>query len=100
MIRCEVIEAFTLGRFDELENIERVGQDTYGRLNTGDKFECTKDLADYLLGDNHVKRAVVKVIEVIPKKKVEDNKKIEIIKKKESTMEKDMIIKKRKKSKK
>jgi len=100
MIKLQAIESFTLGRFDELENIERVGQDTYGRLNTGDKFECIKDLADYLLGDNPVKRAVAKVIEVIPEKKVEDNKKIETIKKKESTMEKDMIIKKRKKSKK
>ena len=100
MIKLQAIESFTLGRFDELENIERVGQDTYGRLNTGDKFECTKDLADYLLGDNPVKRAVVKVIEVIPEKKVENNKTIETIKKKESTMEKDMTINKRKKSKK
>lgn len=72
MIKLQAIESFTLERFDELENIERVGQDTYGRLNTGDKFECTKDLADYLLGDNPVKRAVVKVIEVIPEKEIED----------------------------
>lgn len=79
MIKLQAIESFTLERFDELENIERVGQDTYGRINTNDKFECTKDLADYLLGDNPVKRAVVKVIEVIPEKpKIIEHKKDDV----------------------
>lgn len=66
MIKVEVIEPFTLGRFDELENIERASVETPGKLNMGDKFECTKDIADYLLGDNPIKRPVVKVIEIIP----------------------------------
>lgn len=70
MIKVEVIEPFTLGRFDELENIERASVETPGKLNMGDKFECTKDIADYLLGDNPIKRPVVKVIEVIPAKEL------------------------------
>lgn len=70
MIKVEVIENFTLERFDELKNIERVRQDTNNKLNVGDKFECTKELADYLLGDNPIKRPVVKVIEVIPAKEL------------------------------
>lgn len=66
MIKVEVIENFTLERFNELKNIERVRQDTNNKLNVGDKFECTKELADYLLGDNKLKRPFVKVIEIIP----------------------------------
>ena len=71
MIRVEVIEDFTLGRFDELVDIERKNTDTYGRLYVGDVFSCTKEIADYLLGENALKRPFIKVIEVIPEKKIE-----------------------------
>lgn len=60
MIKVEVIEKFTLERFGELKNIERVRLETPGRLNVGDKFECEKELAEYLLGNNPIKRPVVK----------------------------------------
>ena len=73
MIRLQALESFTLERFDELKNIERVGTDTKGKINKNDKFECDKNLADYLLGKNALGRAVVKVIEIIPEK-VEDTK--------------------------
>lgn len=66
MIKVEVIEKFSLERFNELENLERAKQDAPGKLNVGDKFECSKELADYLLGDNPLKKTVVKVIEVKP----------------------------------
>ena len=68
MIKLEAIERFTLERFDELTNIVRkdTNKKLKGWLYVGDTFECTKDLADYLLGDNHIKRAVVKVIEIMP----------------------------------
>ena len=68
MIRCEALETFTLGRFDELTDIERAGVDEKGKLNTGDKFTCPKELADYLLGGNRFNKAFVKVIEIIPEK--------------------------------
>ena len=66
MIKCEALESFTLGRFNEVKNIVRKGIDTPGQLNEGDVFECPKDLADYLLGGNRFNKAFVRVIEVIP----------------------------------
>lgn len=71
MIKVEVIEEFTLGRFNELKNIVRTGKEETGRLFIGDTLECEKDMADYLLGSNALGRAFVKVIEVIPKENKE-----------------------------
>ena len=68
MICCEVIKDFTLEKFGELENIKRKKIDTKGKLYIGDTFECTKEMADYLLGKNDKNIVVVKVIEVIPEK--------------------------------
>lgn len=66
MIKVEVIKVFNLARYDELKNIERKSIDTKGKLYVGDTFECSKELADYLLGNNPLKEAVVKVIEIEP----------------------------------
>ena len=86
MIKVEVIESFTLERFDEIKNIERAGEDTKGKLNVHDKFECTKELADYLLGDNPIKRPVVKIVEIIPEEpKVEVKEVIDKPKKKKKS---------------
>lgn len=76
MIKVEVIEEFCLARFNELKNIERVAKEEKGKLFKGDKFECTKDLADYLLGQNKLNRPVVKVIEVEPEIKLTHGDKI------------------------
>ena len=67
MIKCEAIQEFTLGRFNELQNIQRP-IDTGNKLSIGDTFECSKELADYLLGNNPKNFVAVKVIEVIPEK--------------------------------
>lgn len=69
MIKVEAIEKFDLGRFDELQNIQRVGKDVKGTIFTGDTFECKQDLVEYLTGNNPLGKAVVKVIEVVPEKK-------------------------------
>ena len=69
MIKCEVLEKFNLKDYDKLENIKRgTSFDKYGELYPTDTFECSKDMADYLTGNNPINRAVVKVIEVEPKK--------------------------------
>lgn len=68
MIKCEVIENFTLEKFDELENIIRKGADTKGKLYVGDTFECDEEMAKYLNGENSYNKSVIKVLEVIPKK--------------------------------
>lgn len=66
MIKCEVIKEFTLERYNELKNIQRRSFDTKGKLYVGDTFECDKQMADYLMGDNKDRQVVVKVIEVEP----------------------------------
>lgn len=79
MIKCKAIKEFTLKKFNELKNIERAN-DVYvdGKIQVGDIFECNKDMADYLLGDNAKKEVVVEIIEVIPEK--EEIKKVEEVK--------------------
>lgn len=67
MIKCEVIENFSLKEFDKLKIIERKGKDTRGQLNKGDIFECDEEMARYLTGENPLNKVVIKVIEVKPK---------------------------------
>ena len=74
MIKVEVIENFTLQRFDELKNIERATQEVKGKLFAKDRFECSKELTDYLLGNNPLKKAVVKLIEVVPEEETIEEK--------------------------
>lgn len=69
MVKVEVIEEFTFGRFNELKDIERLNKDTEGRLFVGDKFYCSKDIAEYLTGKNALNKVVVKVIEIIKENK-------------------------------
>lgn len=76
MIKVEVIENFTLGKFNELINIERVSRNEPGKLYRGDKFTCTRDMADYLMGGNSTGRAFVKIIEIIPEKVEEPKEEI------------------------
>lgn len=72
MIKVEAIKDFKLARYDELKNIVRKsGIEEKGLLKAGDTFECTKELCDYLMGDNAKKEVVVKVIEIIPEEKPE-----------------------------
>lgn len=69
MIKVEVLEDFTLKDFGELKNIERgTAKNEEGKLFKYDKFECSKDMCEYLTGKNPLNRAVVKVIEVVPEK--------------------------------
>ena len=68
MIRCEVIEQFTLNDFEKLEDIKRKSFVTYGTLFVGDTFKCDEDMAKYLSGNNSKCKKVVKIIEVEPEK--------------------------------
>lgn len=77
MIKVEVIEEFTLEKFDTLKNIVRKNKDTKGRLYVGDIFECDKEMADYLLGNNAKNKVVVKLIEVKNEEKKETEMKFE-----------------------
>lgn len=70
MIKCKVIEKFSLKDFYKLKNIERVSLDTEGKLYVGDQFECDQKMADYLTGNNVLKKTVVKIVEVEPEEVV------------------------------
>ena len=62
-MKLEVIEEFTLREFDKLRDIKRKDKDEKGKLFLGDTFECDEDMVKYLLGDNPLKKAVVKIVE-------------------------------------
>lgn len=68
MIKCKVIESFTLEKFDELKNLKKANPvlNEHKKLYVNDTFECSKEMAEYLLGGNSRKRIVVKIIEIIP----------------------------------
>lgn len=76
MFKVEVLEEFTLGRFDELKNIQRKAREEKGKLFVGDIFECDQEMADYLLRDNALKRAFVRVVEIIPEKEFKKPKSV------------------------
>lgn len=83
MIKCEVVEKFDLKAFKELRNIERENKEHEsakydGKLFVNDKFECSQEMADYLTGNNPIRKAVVKVIEVEPEITINEE---EIVKK-------------------
>ena len=66
MIKCEVIENFTLEKFNELKNVKKVEKRKENEFGARDTFECTEKMADYLTGNNDLNKTVVKVIEVEP----------------------------------
>ena len=72
MIRVKVIDNFSLERWNELKNITRKTGSTDNHFKKGDEFECTKEMADYLLGNNDYNRAYIELIEVVPEKEIED----------------------------
>lgn len=94
MIRVEVIEQFILKDFYKLNNIKRKSIDVKGTLFIGDTFECDEDMVKYLTGNNEQGKTVVKVIEVEPEIKINEEK---IVKK---VYEKNKPTKKKKTSKK
>lgn len=70
MIKCEAIRNFTMHDFDKLKNIVRhdTSYNENGKVYKEDIFECSKEIAKYLSGDNDSKIVCVVVIEIIPKK--------------------------------
>lgn len=79
MIKCEVIEYFTLKKFNELENIVRANENNNtkdGELFVGDTFDCTEEMAKYLTGDNENKIVVVKIANEYEIKEDKENEQI------------------------
>ena len=93
MFKVEVLETFTFSKYDEIKD-SLVSKSTKrdGWLYKEDVFECNKEILEYLLGANPIKRAVVKVIEI-----KEEQPKVEV---KEEVKEVKKATKKKKTSKK
>jgi hypothetical protein len=88
-IKVEVIYDFYLNEKDYetiKDTIQRKTRKEDGRLFKEDTFECDKELAEYFLGKNKLKKAFIRVIEVIPEK-------IENQKEKEQTLKKTIAKK-------
>lgn len=68
MIKCEVVENFTLEKFSKLKNVKKVMKRKDNEFGVGDTFECDEKMADYLTGNNILSKTVVKVTEVEPEK--------------------------------
>jgi hypothetical protein len=83
MVKLECTYEFTLKRFNELFNITRKNADKKadGLLYVGDTFECSQELADYLLGNNQSKIVVAKVLEVIPEVQIISQSPVDELKK-------------------
>ena len=79
MVRVEVIEKFTLKDYAQLQNVERRNGGTAGSLYVGDRFECSEDMAKYLMGDNALNKAVVKLLEVDKSKEKEEEVEEEVV---------------------
>lgn len=93
MIKCEVIENFTLEDYNKLKNVNKIAKRKDNEFGLGDTFECDEKMADYLTGNNVLKRAVVRVIEVEPIKEKEPVEDVTIV-----CMEKKVKTTKKKKS--
>lgn len=83
MVKVIVLREFTLGKFNELKNLVRHNPDKNedGRLYEQDEFECDKEMAEYLTGNNAYKQEFVKIIEIIPEE-VKEEKPVKIKSKK------------------
>lgn len=86
MVKVIVLDNFHLDKFKKLKNIERadVSKNSEGYLYKGDTFECTEDMAEYLMNTEGHRNPANKIfvsrvpLEVIPKETtVEKNAQIE-----------------------
>ena len=66
--RIKISDSGVKKEFSKLKNIVRKNANTEGELYVGDTFECDEKMAEYLTGENALKKVVVKIIEVQPKK--------------------------------
>ena len=96
MIKCEVIENFTLENYNKLKNVKKVSSKKDNEFSVGDTFECDEEMAKYLLGDNVLKKTVVKVIEVEKKEQAIEIEKPNVIELSKNEFEKFKETKKKK----
>ena len=67
VIKCEVIENFTLEKFNELGNVKKVQVRKDNEFGKGDTFNCDKNMAEYLTGKNDKQKKGSQQISLIEK---------------------------------
>lgn len=75
MVKVKVLDNFHLDKFKKLKNIDRadVSKNSEGYLYKGDTFECSEDIAEYLMNTEGHRNPANKIfvsrvpLEVIPK---------------------------------
>jgi len=70
MVKVKVIENFSLKEFDKIVNLKRASTGENGKLKVNDEFECTEEMAKYLLGENKYNKPYIEIIEIEPKEKI------------------------------
>ena len=80
MIKVRALDDFYLSRYDEIKNLVRYQERNHREktIEYKDTFECSEDLANYLLNkkgfENPINKAIVEIVEVIPEIKEEEVK--------------------------
>lgn len=69
MIKVEAIIDFKFKDFEKIYNLKRHNLKKDNYIFKGDKFECSKETADYLLGENPEGITAIRLLEVKPVKK-------------------------------
>lgn len=83
MVKVQAIIDFNYKEYNKINNLQPVNKIQEGKLFAGDIFEVSEDIAKYLTGENKNKIVAVKVLEVIPEKKITTKGKNKNNKKKE-----------------
>lgn len=74
MVKVEALETFLFKDYNKVEIINKKGNKP-NEFKAGDTFKCNEEIADYLSGNNPIKKSVIKIIEVIPEKKLTEQTK-------------------------
>lgn len=67
MVKVEAKETFNFGDYEKVEIVQKKGSKP-SEFTKGDIFICDNKIAEYLDGNNPIKRSVINVLEVIPEK--------------------------------
>lgn len=66
MIKVKAMETFGFARINEITNLKRARREVPETICVDDTFECSREIYDYLNGNNAYHKKVVKIIEYKP----------------------------------
>ena len=84
MVKVQAIIDFNYKNYNKIKDLQPTNKIQEGKIFAGDIFNVEDDEAKYLTGENKNKIVAVKVLEVIPEKKITTKGKNKNNKKKEN----------------